>query len=66
MKPAELFELPKPPMMHVFDAGEKDGFPICRMHCENCEEETDWLLFGNIEAAKRGIPCFNCASSPKP
>lgn len=54
-------------LMHVFDSGdchtgaaEDLGKPMCRMFCQKCGAETDWIVFDTVTEAKRGIPCGKC------
>ena len=54
-------------LMHVSDAGQVDsgkpedmGKPLCKMVCRRCGAESDYMIFGTITAAKRGIPCKAC------
>ncbi len=47
-------------LMHVTDAGEEDGKPICQMRCARCGRESGWLIFDTTTEAKRGIPCDAC------
>ncbi len=52
-------------LMHVVDAGQEGGRPVCQMRCARCGLESDWLLFDTVTEAKRGIPCDNCNRSEK-
>lgn len=62
----DLFPGTKPPrarprvLMHVADAGDMLGKPMCVMRCARCGAETDWLVFDTVTEAKRGIPCETC------
>lgn len=51
---------PRRKLMHVADAYESDGAPICRMFCQTCKTESDWMEFSSVTEAKRGIPCPKC------
>lgn len=58
--PETLVKKPRRKLMHVSDAYEDEGAPICQMRCLKCGQETDWLEFSSVTEAKRGIPCPKC------
>ncbi|MCP1375368.1 hypothetical protein [Dyella lutea] len=43
-------------MMHVIDA----GVGLALFQCARCGHESDWVPYGSLSDAKRGMPCPHC------
>jgi hypothetical protein len=51
-------------LMHVCDA-RNDAIATVELCCNKCGYRSNWIKFGSVKAAKRGLPCPICNKESK-
>lgn len=64
-RPLRAASKPNRRTMFVIDAGYAlDGTAICRLKCDACGDETDWVKQRSVTAELKGRVCPVCKGDP--